>query len=207
MAEIGPAEKGEDTTAWSENACAALIKLSDSVGNVENLTVYIHEIEDNDTHKVILYNRWSRGEFCVNSRLIAQGHAVSLNFDSSVLKKLNKRKPTKVKAMKLNKRNVCINYLEIIITHCVCLLFYQYPYLNYKFFIGSKLLFLQNNVLSPNNDFSAFIMRQQVNEDQNHSWKQTSKKNSDVPGVEMIIHKFVSPDEIILKYTDHNIVK
>lgn len=60
---------------------------------------------------------------------------------------------------------------------------------------------------SPDDDFSTFIKQWQVNKNQNHSWKQTSKKNSNIPGVEMIIHKFVSPDEIILKYTDHNIIK
>lgn len=71
-----------------------------------------------------------------------------------------------------------------------------------------NILYLQNETpLSTSEDFLAFTKQRSVIKSENHTWKPTKKKNMDTPGTKMKVHKVISPDDIILKYIDHNTVK
>lgn len=121
MADIKPASKGIETTKWPQNAFNAFVLLVDSAYNVDNLTAFIQDIDDNDDddngnniHKVIIYNRQSRGEFSVNLKLIRQGFATCQDLESCVFQKPINRKPCRTPPILMNSRNVSINDLEII---------------------------------------------------------------------------------------------
>lgn len=121
MADVQPAVDGIETTEWTSNAFNAFIQLIETSNNVDNLTACVQEIDDdnedddgNNIHKVILYNRWSRGEFCVNLQLIRQGFATSQDLESCVFQKPINRKPCNTIPIQLNSRNVSINYLKTI---------------------------------------------------------------------------------------------
>lgn len=63
-------------------------------------------------------------------------------------------------------------------------------------------MLLQIDAPLPNNDTMLFIKQRTVIESKNHTWDQTNKKK--VPGIKMTVHKIISPDEITLKYFNHN---
>uniref|UniRef100_A0A2S2NKN9 RING finger protein n=2 Tax=Schizaphis graminum TaxID=13262 RepID=A0A2S2NKN9_SCHGA len=90
LADVYPAVDGVECTKWSDNAYAAFLKFS-KVGYDDNLIAFIHEV-DGDTHKIVLYNHTSRTEFCLNSKLVSQGYATTMDPGSCVFKKTNTRK-------------------------------------------------------------------------------------------------------------------
>lgn len=47
-----------------------------------------------------------------------------------------------------------------------------------------------------------FLKQRTVIESDNHTWDKNNTKQ--VPGIKMIILKIISPDEITLKYFNHN---
>lgn len=79
-----------------------------------NLTAKIILV-NNDSHNVSLYNHTSRGEVCVNSKLISQGHAVRLDPGLYSFTKENVRTPLNHNLPKLlhtNSRNVSTIILQ-----------------------------------------------------------------------------------------------
>jgi len=103
LADVIPAEDGIESTKWSDNACAAFINFSKIVYTDDNLIAFIHKV-DGDTHKIVLYNHSSRAEICLNSKLVSQGYATTMDPLSCVFKKTNTRKPVKQPVL-LNSRN------------------------------------------------------------------------------------------------------
>lgn len=149
---------------------------------------------DDDSHKVVLYNHTSRGEVCVNSKLITQGHGMRLDSESYSFVKENvrttlKRKP---KLIHVNSRNVSTIILQKlnnnIFTYC-------------KLYVNA-----QKPVICSTEDTLAFVKPWSIVEDVNHSWPET-KANKNVPGVEMSVVKVISPDEITLKRVNYNSAK
>lgn len=107
VAGLTPAIDGVECTNWSEKAHTAFLDFMKINENIDdNLTAFVHEVVE-ETHKVVLYNHTSRGEFCVNSKLISQGVATKSNLSSDILYKLNVRKPSPYqKPLMMNSRNV-----------------------------------------------------------------------------------------------------
>lgn len=128
LIDIKPSEDGIECTTWSNKACAAFMVMSDEVNpNDSKLSALICEI-DSDVHKVVLYNHKSRGEFCINSKLISQGHATVLDSATCLFYKQNSRKPYPIKApIQMNIRTVSIIYLGLII----CIILYAFDILFY----------------------------------------------------------------------------
>lgn len=56
--------------------------------------------------------------------------------------------------------------------------------------------------MSSNDDTMKFITQRSVIESNNHAWDQSNTINA--PGVQMSVIKVISPDEIILKYYNHD---
>lgn len=104
MADVYPAIDGVECTKWSDNACAAFLNFSKIVYTEDNLIAFIHKV-DGDTHKIVLYNHSSRVEFCLNSKLVSQGFATTMDPGSCVFKKTNTRKLMKQPVLLLNSRN------------------------------------------------------------------------------------------------------
>lgn len=74
----------------------------------DNLTALICKV-DCLVHKVILFNRTSRGEFCINNRLVTQGYAVPQESEKSFSNYHLTRKPVKREiTLPKNRRNVGI---------------------------------------------------------------------------------------------------
>lgn len=101
-----------ECSKWNDNACATFLDLLDSCKNINNnLSVIINEV-DRNTHKVVMLNHTSRGVFCVNNKLVTQGHAVPLNQEFFVCNKLYneeiRRKAVKSTVSHPNIRNVSI---------------------------------------------------------------------------------------------------
>lgn len=72
----------------------------------DGLTAFVHKVVE-DAHQVVLYNQTSRGEFCVNSKLISRGVATKTDPMSDIFFKLNVRKPSPYqKPLMINSRNV-----------------------------------------------------------------------------------------------------
>ncbi|XP_029342148.1 tudor domain-containing protein 1-like [Acyrthosiphon pisum] len=103
LADVNPAVEGIESTKWSDNACAAFLNFSKIDYADDDLIAFIHEV-DGDTHKIVLYNRSSRAEICLNSKLVSQGYATTMDPISCVFKKTNTRKQVKQTVL-LNSRN------------------------------------------------------------------------------------------------------
>lgn len=118
MADIKPAENGVETSSWTPKALSQFVQLTEPINiNNNTLTAYVQEVDEyeddcgNNTHNVFVYNHWSRGEFCVNLKLVKQGLASCQNLDSVLFQKTNNRilnssAPTK----HTRTRKVSINY-------------------------------------------------------------------------------------------------
>lgn len=104
LADVNPAVDGIESTKWSDNACAAFLNFSRIDYADDNLIALVHKI-DGDTHKIVLYNRSSRAEICLNSKLVSQGYATTMDPRSCVFKKTNTRKIVKQPVLQ-NSRNV-----------------------------------------------------------------------------------------------------
>lgn len=111
MADVSPAIDGVECVSWNDKACALFIELTANHSNIdEHLTAFIHSI-DNNTYSVILYNHTSRGEICINQKLLSQGYAANSDPMSSVCLKQNFRKPLRnKKPLQLNSRMVSNNH-------------------------------------------------------------------------------------------------
>lgn len=95
MADVYPAVDGVECASWNDLACATFVKLTGKHHNIdEHLIALVHNIH-NDTHNVILYNHTSRGDFCINQKLISQGCGANRDPMSSIFQKPNVRKPSK----------------------------------------------------------------------------------------------------------------
>lgn len=110
MADVNPAVDGIESTKWSDNACAAFLNISKIDYADDNLIAFIHKV-DGDTHKIVLYNRSSRTEICLNSKLVSQGYATTMDPIACVFKKTNIRKQVK-KPVLLNSRNASRTFFE-----------------------------------------------------------------------------------------------
>ncbi|XP_025195551.1 RING finger protein 17-like isoform X2 [Melanaphis sacchari] len=104
LADVYPAVDGIESTKWSDNAYAAFLKFSKIDYAEDNLIAFIHEV-DGDTHKIVLYNHTSRTEFCLNSQLVSQGYATTVDPGLCVFKKKNIRKQMKLPVLHVNCRN------------------------------------------------------------------------------------------------------
>lgn len=111
MADVSPATDGVECANWNDKACALFIELTTNRHNIdEHLTTFVHSV-DNDTYSVILYSHTSRGEICINQKLLSQGYAANSDPMSSVFLKPNFRKPLKnKKPLQLNRRMVSNNH-------------------------------------------------------------------------------------------------
>lgn len=87
-----------------------------------NLSALIHKINGN-VHKVVLYNHTSRGEVCINRKLISLGLATTLDPATCIFHKRNARKPYPIQApIQMNIRTVSITCL--VLRSLVLILFY-----------------------------------------------------------------------------------
>lgn len=78
----------------------------------ETLTAKVLSIDD-DSHQVVLYSHTSRGEVCVNSKLIYQGHALDSGSHSFVRGNIrNTPRNHKTKNLLSNSRNVSTIILQ-----------------------------------------------------------------------------------------------
>lgn len=117
MADVKPIVNGIETTEWTTKAIDAFVQL---IKPADNLTAYIQKIDDyddndgNHTHKVVVFNRWSREEFCVNLKLISKGLAISHDLESIVFKKPINRNSLKALSIQTNSRKVSINYFGMM---------------------------------------------------------------------------------------------
>ncbi|XP_022183496.1 RING finger protein 17 isoform X2 [Myzus persicae] len=103
LADVSPAVNGIESTKWSDIACAAFLNFSKIDYTDDNLIAFIHKVVG-DTHKIVLYNHSSRAEFCLNSKLVSQGYATTMDPGACVFKKTNTRKLVK-KLVLQNSRN------------------------------------------------------------------------------------------------------
>lgn len=103
LIDVYPAADGIECTKWSDNACAAFLKFSKVDYAEDNLIAFVHEVDD--THKIVLYNHTFRTEICLNSKLVSQGYATTMDPGSCVFKKKNIRKQMKQPVLHLNSRN------------------------------------------------------------------------------------------------------
>jgi len=110
LADIKPAVDGIESNKWSDNACAAFLNFSKIDYADDDLIAYVHKV-DGDTHKIVLYNRSSRAEICLNSKLVSQGYATTKDPISCVFKKTNTRKQVKQPVL-LNSRNASRAFYE-----------------------------------------------------------------------------------------------
>lgn len=112
LAEVVPITDGtEGTTKWSENACTVLVDLLNTPSYSNgNLTAFVHQIDDNNLNRVILYNYTIRGKFCVNRKLITLGHATAIDLESIIFKKIEKNKTS----LNTNVRTVSIKYITLL---------------------------------------------------------------------------------------------
>jgi len=110
LVDVYPAVDGIECTKWSDNAYAAFLKFSKVDYTEDNLIAFVHEV-DGDTHKIVLYNHTSRTEICLNSKLVSQGYATTMDPGSCVFKKTNARKQMKQPVLPLNSRNVSRTFL------------------------------------------------------------------------------------------------
>lgn len=106
LADVSPAVNGIESTKWSDIACAAFLNFSKIDYTDDNLIAFIHKVVG-DTHKIVLYNHSSRAEFCLNSKLVSQGYATTMDPGACVFKKTNTRKLVK-KLVLQNSRNVSV---------------------------------------------------------------------------------------------------
>lgn len=92
LADIYPANDGVQCDQWSDNARAAFMELTTTNKRMEdNLVAFVHGITRDDAHKVVLYNRTLKNEFCVNAKLVSRGLATTLDISSCAFIKKNKR--------------------------------------------------------------------------------------------------------------------
>jgi hypothetical protein len=90
----------------------------------DNLTAKVL-FANEDSHKVVLYNHTSRGEVCINSKLIAQGHGMrsepgSYSFVKENVRTPLKRKPKLIHSNSRDVSNIIFQkyYIIIVFTYC-----------------------------------------------------------------------------------------
>ncbi|XP_050532840.1 RING finger protein 17 isoform X2 [Daktulosphaira vitifoliae] len=104
---IIPSHNGIECSEWSIEANAKLMEmLSINHFVADSLYIFVNDVIKDGVHKVTVYNQTSRGEFCINNKLVSLGYALPTQSGAYIYNSnKNKRRPIKIKKLPVNTRN------------------------------------------------------------------------------------------------------